>query len=111
MPMEGMPKAESASHAPAWHAMAAREVTKQLTTDIEKGLNASEAASRLQRYGPNRLPEGRKRGPFIRFLSQFNNILVYVLLGAGFVKLMLNLWIDAAIILSVVIINAFLGFI
>jgi len=39
----------------------------------------------------------------LRFLSQFNNILVYVLLGAGFVKLMLNLWIDAAIILGVVI--------
>jgi len=109
--MEGMPKAESASDAPAWHAMAAQEVTKRLTTDTEKGLNASEAESRLQKYGPNRLPEGRKRGPFMRFLSQFNNVLVYVLLGAGFVKLMLNLWIDAAIILGVVIINALLGFI
>jgi len=32
----------------------------------------------------------------MRFLSQFNNVLVYVLLGAGFVKLMLNLWIDTA---------------
>ena len=36
----------------------------------------------------------------MRFLSQFNNVLVYVLLGAGFVKLMLNLWIDAAIIFA-----------
>src|SRR6516225_256500 len=95
----------------AWHAMAAEEVAKRLVTDIEKGLNAGEASSRLQKYGPNRLPEGKKRGPFMRFLSQFNNILVYVLLGAGFTKLMLNLWIDAAIILGVVIINALLGFI
>ena len=47
----------------------------------------------------------------MRFLSQFNNILVYVLLGAGFTKLMLNLWLDAAIIFAVVILNALLGFI
>ena len=61
--------------------------------------------------GPTGLPEGKKRGPFMRFLSQFNNILVYVLLGAGFTKLMLNLWLDAAIIFGVVILNALLGFI
>src|SRR5271169_3298370 len=47
----------------------------------------------------------------MRFLSQLNNVLVYVLLGAGFVKLMLNLWIDASIIFGVVVLNALLGFI
>ncbi len=51
------------------------------------------------------------RRPFARFLAQFNNILVYVLLAAGFTKLMLNLWVDAAIIFAVVILNALLGFI
>lgn len=94
----------------AWHAIAADELAKELATSAEKGLDAAEAASRLQKYGPNRLPEGKKRGPFMRFLSQFNNVLVYVLLGAGFIKLMLNLWIDGAIILSVVILNGLLGF-
>ena len=67
--------------------------------------------TRFQKYGPNRLPEGKKRGPFMRFLSQLNNILVYVLLGAGFVKLMLGLWLDAGIIFGVVLLNALLGFI
>src|SRR5262249_32529160 len=94
-----------------WHAMGVDEVVRRLTTDVEKGLNGGEASSRLQKYGPNRLPEGKKRGPFMRFLSQFNNILVYVLLGAGFIKLMLNLWVDASIIFGVVILNALLGFI
>jgi magnesium-transporting ATPase (P-type) len=103
--------ANAASEVAPWHAMSVDEVVKRLTTDAGKGLHAGEASSRLQKYGPNRLPEGKKRGPFRRFLSQFNNILVYVLLGAGFTKLMLNLWIDAAIILGVVIINALLGFI
>ena len=46
----------------------------------------------------------------MRFLQQFDNILVYVLLAAGFVKLMLGLWLDASIITGVVIINALLGF-
>src|SRR5215468_7349911 len=95
----------------AWHAVAADDVVKRLATDIGKGLAADEAAKRLQKYGPNRLPEGKRRGPFMRFLSQFNNILVYVLLAAGFIKLMVGLWLDAAIIFGVVVINALLGFI
>ena len=94
-----------------WHAIAINEVLKRLTTSTEKGLDAGEASARLQKYGPNRLPEGKKRGPFMRFLSQLNNILVYVLLGAGFVKLMLGLWLDAGIIFGVVLLNALLGFI
>jgi magnesium-transporting ATPase (P-type) len=99
------------SNAAAWHAMSADEVVKRFATSREKGLDAGEASTRLQRYGLNRLPEGKKRGPFMRFLAQFNNILVYVLLGAGFIKLMLNLWVDAGIIFAVVILNALLGFI
>ena len=101
----------TASEVAAWHAISADEVLKRLATNVGKGLDAAEAANRLQKYGPNRLPEGKKRGPFMRFLSQFNNILVYVLLGAGFTKLMLNLWVDAAIIFGVVILNALLGFV
>ena len=91
--------------------MTVDEVIRRLNTNATKGLDAGEVASRLQKYGSNRLPEGTKRGPFMRFLSQFNNILVYVLLGAGFAKLMLNLWLDAAIIFGVVVLNALLGFI
>jgi magnesium-transporting ATPase (P-type) len=101
----------TASEVAAWHAISADEVLKRLATDAGKGLDAVEATTRLQKYGPNRLPEGKKRGPFMRFLSQFNNVLVYVLLAAGFTKLMLNLWIDAAIIFGVVILNGLLGFI
>src|SRR5262252_2906988 len=98
------------SEVEAWHALSQAEVVKRLVTNSEKGLNLSEASARLQKYGPNRLPEGRKRGPFTRFFAQFNNILVYVLLAAGFIKLMLNLWVDAAIIFAVVVVNALLGF-
>src|SRR5262249_55189141 len=96
--------------AAAWHAISDGDVVKRLITDSEKGLDSAEASARLQKDGPNRLPGGKKRGPFMRFLAQFNNILVYVLLGAGFTKLMLNLWVDASIIFGVVVLNALLGF-
>ncbi|MBC8752074.1 HAD-IC family P-type ATPase [Paraburkholderia sp. WC7.3b] len=95
----------------AWYAVTAEEAAKQLGVNTQSGLGIPEAAERLQRYGPNRLPEAGKQSLLMKFLGQFNNILVYVLLGAGFVKLMLGLWIDASIILGVVVINALLGFI
>ncbi len=103
--------ASTASETPPWHAISAGEAVERLGANREQGLDAAEASARLQKYGPNRLPAGKKRGPFIRFLAQFNNILVYVLLGAGFTKLMLNLWVDAAIIFAVVVLNGLLGFI
>jgi magnesium-transporting ATPase (P-type) len=109
--MSSTVNANPAADTTAWHAMTVDAAVERLATDTGKGLDAAQAANRLQKYGPNRLPEGKKRGPFMRFLSQFNNILVYVLLGAGFTKLMLNLWVDAAIIFSVVVLNALLGFI
>jgi calcium-translocating P-type ATPase len=109
--MSSTVNANPAADTTAWYAMTVDAAVERLATDTGKGLDAAEAANRLQRYGPNRLPESKKRGPFMRFLSQFNNILVYVLLGAGFTKLMLNLWVDAAIIFSVVVLNALLGFI
>ena len=79
---------ESQSDFTPWHAVAADEVIRRLDTNVQSGLSAANVQQRLEKYGHNRLPEGRKQGPFKRFLLQFNNILVYVLLGAGFVKLM-----------------------
>jgi magnesium-transporting ATPase (P-type) len=109
--MDQAANASTAGDAVAWHTISADEVVQRLATDGTKGLDPADAAARLQKYGPNRLPEGKRRGPLKRFFSQFNNVLVYVLLGAGFIKLMLNLWVDASIIFGVVILNAVLGFI
>ena len=99
------------NEAAAWHATAVADVVQRLDTDTQKGLDAAEAARRLTMYGPNSLPEAHKRGPFVRFLLQFNNVLVYVLLAAAFTKFMLEYPLDASIILGVVLINGLLGFI
>ena len=98
-------------NAATWHAKPSDDVLRRLATDRENGLDTAEASTRLGIHGRNRLPEGEKRGPFMRFLAQFNNVLVFVLLAAGFTKLMLNLWVDAAIIFGVVVLNALFGFI
>lgn len=99
------------SEVSAWYAVTAEDAAKKLGVNPSSGLDAAQATERLQKYGPNRLPEAGKQSLLMKFLGQFNNILVYVLLGAGFVKLMLGLWIDASIILGVVVINALLGFV
>lgn len=75
------------------------------------GLSASEASRRLREYGPNRLPDTTGRGPLIRFVSQFNNVLIYVLLAAALVTAALQHWVDTGVILAVVLANAVIGFI
>ncbi len=94
----------------AWHALSADEAVERLKTSVKAGLSDAEATSRRARYGLNVLPAAKKRGPLMRFLQQFNSVLVYVLLAAGFVKAMLGLWVDSSIILAVVIVNGLLGF-
>lgn len=74
------------------------------------GLTATEAARRLAEYGPNRLPEVRTRGPVVRFLRQFNNVLIFVLVGAAVVTGALQHWVDTGVILAVVLVNAVIGF-
>src|SRR5262245_33229665 len=102
---------QECSTSTAWHALSGEEVVKRLSTSSHSGLNQAEVARRLEHHGLNRLPAAGKRGPLMRFLLQFNNILVYVLLASAFVKFMLGVWLDAAIILGVVVLNALLGFI
>jgi calcium-translocating P-type ATPase len=101
----------TATEATAWHSLAAEEAVERLKSNVTAGLDDAEAARRQAQYGLNLLPTARKRGPFMRFLMQFNNVLVYVLIAAGFIKAMMGLWLDASIILAVVVINGLLGFI
>lgn len=75
------------------------------------GLSQQDAEQRLQQYGPNRLRPAQKKGPLARFLTQFHNVLIYVLIGAGLVTALLGHWVDSGVILGVVVINAIIGFI
>jgi len=93
-----------------WHAMPVEQVLATLDT-TEEGLDEAQADNRLRQYGPNRLPETKPRNALLRFLSHFHNLLIYVLLAAASITATLGHWIDTGVILSVVIVNAIIGFI
>ncbi|TLF46006.1 cation-transporting P-type ATPase [Halomonas urmiana] len=96
---------------PDWHARPADAVAEHWAVAPEKGLDEPEVTRRRERYGLNRLPEARPRGPLIRFLSQFRNLLIYVLLGAALITALLGHWVDTAVIVGVVLVNAVIGFV
>ena len=96
--------------AAAWHALPVEAVVERLGARPGEGFDSAEAARRMQQYGPNMLPLGKQQTSLMRFLGQFNNVLVYVLIGAGVLKLAFGLWLDTAIIFSVVFLNSLLGF-
>ncbi len=97
------------SSLPAWHVLSAENALKDLASSA-KGLNTDEVLRRRQQYGPNRLPAPPRRSPLIQFLSQFNNVLIYVLICAAVVTALLADWVDAGVIVGVVLINAVIGF-
>jgi len=93
-----------------WHAAAAEEVFTKIESS-PRGLTQAEAAERLRRFGPNRLTPPRKKGPLKRLLLQFHNVLIYILLAAALVTFLLEHWLDAGVIVGVVLVNALIGFI
>lgn len=94
----------------SWHASEITDVFGRLGSQPE-GLTTEEAGKRLSQYGKNKLRPPRKQSPVIRFLLQFHNVLIYVLLAAGIITAILNHWVDAGVIFGVIIVNAFIGFI
>jgi magnesium-transporting ATPase (P-type) len=94
-----------------WHARTADDVAAHLETDATRGIDDDEARRRLEKYGPNRLPEEPRESAFLRFVKQFHNVLIYVLLAAAILTAVLEEWIDTGVILAVVIVNAVIGFV
>ena len=93
-----------------WHAQPVAAGMAVLASGAD-GLTPAEAAARLATFGPNRLPAAERRSVWHRFLAQFQNLLIYVLLGAALVTTAIGEWEDALVILGVVVVNAIVGFI
>ncbi len=93
-----------------WHGLEIQYAFDSFKTTAG-GLTTEEAARRLADFGPNRLPEARAGNPLLRFLHQFHNVLIYVLIAAGLVTALLEHWVDAGVIFAVVILNALIGFV
>ncbi len=94
-----------------WYQKSVETTIKELKTDATDGLAHKEAALRLSKYGRNILPEKQKPPLFFKFISQFKNTLVLILLLATIVSFFLGDILDAAAIFAIVILNSTIGFI
>ena len=94
-----------------WHAQTYHDVLSALGSDADQGLSAREVEKRGAEHGLNRLPMQQRQSALIRFLYQFHNVLIYVLLAAAATTALLGHWIDTGVIVAVVVVNAVIGFI
>lgn len=93
-----------------WHALEVDEVRTHLETDLESGLTTESVTRRQEEFGKNVLPEKEKTPEIIKFLRQFNDVLVYVLLAAAVVTGFLGEYIDTIVIVLVVTIIGVVGY-
>ncbi|HEX6882238.1 MAG TPA: cation-translocating P-type ATPase [Planctomycetota bacterium] len=100
-----------AGAARAWHAHAVEALAAELGVDPARGLAPEEAAARLARSGPNRLPEPERRSLVRMLLAQFGDVMVLVLLAAALVAGVVGEPLDTIAIVAIVLLNAVLGFV
>jgi magnesium-transporting ATPase (P-type) len=110
MPTPPPPAAAPPPDRPPPHALPAEAVLAALEAGPD-GLDRTEAGRRLLRHGPNRLPEPERPSVVRRFLRQFSNLLIQVLMAAAAVSLAIGHALDAAVIAAVVLLNAVTGFV
>jgi Ca2+-transporting ATPase len=92
-----------------WHCSSIEQITTTLTGDLERGLSNDEIVVRREKYGPNMMTGKKQAGAIKRFLLQFHQALVYVLMASGAVSLFLGEWVDGGVIFGVVILNSIIG--
>ena len=94
-----------------WHHLPPSEVVELLESDRERGLDLFAIEHRQKEYGPNRITTKRETPAIIRFLLQFHQPLVYILIASGVITGFLGEWVDSGVIFGVVLVNAVIGYI
>lgn len=98
-----------------WQSFNINEVARKLRTNIENGLTKEEAENRRNKHGPNKLDEQKKENLFIRFIKEFNDFMIIILIIAAIISAFVsfiqgeNDYIDSIIIISIVVLNAIMG--
>jgi Ca2+-transporting ATPase len=94
----------------AWHAITAEEAAHTLGVTVATGLSKAEVKRRQAESGPNKVSARRGTPAWLKFLQQFHQPLVYVMLVAVGVTSFLGEWVDAGVIGAIVVVNAIVGF-
>ena len=98
------------------HYQSKDEVLKTLSSDVKKGLSSEQVSERAAKYGPNKLREKKKKTNFQRFMDQFKDVMILILIGAAIISFAViyieKNWgelFEPALILLIVILNAVMG--
>ena len=94
-----------------WHALSAPDALRELSVDASAGMTAAEVTQRRQKYGPNQVTAKAAAPAWLKFLEQFNQSVIYVLLVAAVCCLFLREYVEAIVIFGVVLIDAIVGYI
>ena len=95
--------------------MSKEELKKKLKSDFEKGLNTGEVEARLETFGKNTLKNEKKESIFIKFLKQFNDFMIIILIIAATISAVMAKidgtgdYIESIIIIAIVVLNAIMG--
>ena len=98
-----------------WHTYKINEVVRNFKTNLEYGLSEEEVKKRQEKYGKNKLKDKKKENIFIRFIKQFNDFMIIILIIASIISAIVskmqgeNDYIDSIIIIAIVILNAVMG--
>lgn len=105
-----LPAATPLDPSPHWHSQSPEAVLTALGSDRKLGLDSVTVRQRQATVGPNQLPQVPPKPAWLRFLLQFHDPLLYILLVAGVIKALLNSWVNAGVIWGVTLINAVIGY-
>ncbi len=94
-----------------WHHLTKKQVIELLDTNLEKGLDRFEISHRQARFGRNELAPQKGKSPLVRFLLQFHNPLIYILIISAIVTALVKDITDAATIFVVVLLNGVISYI
>lgn len=93
----------------AWYNKKPTELAEDFNSDLESGLTSSQAREKLELHGPNELEAEEQPSPISKFIDQFKDPLTLILIIAAVLSAVLGDWVEAVIILAIVIINALLS--
>lgn len=100
----------------AFYDVNADEAVSKLSSNISSGLSADQVSQKLQEFGPNKLREKKKKTTFQRFIDQFKDAMILILIGAAIISFVIAIvegqareFFEPALIMAIVIINAIMG--
>ena len=73
-----------------WHTMSSKDVSLKINTNMSKGLTKEEVIERREKYGINKLEEVSKESIFVKFIKQFNDFMIIILIIAAIVSALIS---------------------